>query len=70
MLVFRRLAEKGEVWAISTKGALPEKSPLPIKPLNGPAVSPDGTQVAFVGNNYKAEIWVMTGLLGNDKGKR
>jgi Tol biopolymer transport system component len=57
----------GAVWSIPTKGGSPEKSPLRIKPSETPAVSPDGTQIAFVGGKRTSEIWVMTGLFPDAK---
>jgi Tol biopolymer transport system component len=54
----------GEVWSFPTKGGPPERSSLPAQSSKyKPEVSPDGTQIAFVGGNRKPEIWVMTGLL-------
>jgi Tol biopolymer transport system component len=69
VLVFRRAAQGpgGEVWSISLKGGSPEKSTLRMQPSGEPAVSPDGTQIAFVGGGRKSEIWVMTGLLQDAK---
>jgi hypothetical protein len=53
----------GEIWSIPTKGGTPEKSPIHVRPDEQPVVSPDGTQIAFVGRKSSQELWVMTGLL-------
>ncbi len=57
----------GELWSFPAKGGPPEKSPLRVRPSEKPAVSPDGTQIAFVGGSAKSEVWVMTGLLKDAK---
>jgi hypothetical protein len=62
ILAIRRVAAGGEVWSFPTRGGPPEKSALRVQPSEQPAVSPDGTQVAFVGGGKDSEIWVMTGL--------
>jgi hypothetical protein len=67
VLAFRPLPNGGEVWSIPTNGGSPEKSPLRIRPSEGKKLSPDGTQIAFVGGNRSSEIWVMTGLFQDAK---
>jgi Tol biopolymer transport system component len=69
VLTFRALVSGGELWSFPTKGGSPEKSSLRVRPSAGEttAVSPDGTQIAFVGGSFKAEVWVMTGLFQNTK---
>lgn len=62
VLVFRRKRSGGEVWAIPTQGGSPVRSPIALKPSEPPAVSPDGTQVAFVARENKTEIWTLTGI--------
>jgi hypothetical protein len=53
------------------KGGPPEESALHLEvnaTLNlNSAVSPDGTQFAFVGGGRKPEVWVMTGLFPDSK---
>ncbi len=67
VLAFRRLPAGGEFWSFPTQGGSPEKSSLRMRPSEPPAVSPDGTQIAFVGGNRTSEIWVMTGLFQDGK---
>jgi hypothetical protein len=60
----------GEVWSIPAAGGAPARSPIRLRVSEAAAVSPDGTQVAFVANSHTAEIWVMTGLFKDSvKGK-
>jgi Tol biopolymer transport system component len=71
VLAFRRtLGGEGDVLSIPTKGGKPEKFPMRIAANEQPVVSPDGTQIAFVAYGRKPEIWVMTGLFGNEKAAR
>ena len=58
-----------EAWSYPIGGGAPEKSPLrmSIAGSDAPMISPDGSQVAFVGGSYKSEIWVMTGLFKDSK---
>jgi Tol biopolymer transport system component len=61
----------GELWSFPLKGGSPEKSALHVGAnatidLNS-AVSPDGTQFAFVGGGRRPEVWVMTGLFQGAK---
>jgi Tol biopolymer transport system component len=56
----------GELWSFPVKGGPPERSALHVGAnatisLNS-AVSPDGTQFAFVGGGRKPEVWVMPSL--------
>ena len=68
LVLLRRLPAGGELFSISTKDGSVEKSTLRIKTQDlGGTVSPDGTQLAFVGGDNKAEIWVMTGLFQEAK---
>jgi Tol biopolymer transport system component len=69
VLVFcvRSNGKGGEVWSLPVTGGQPEKSPLRILPTEAPAVSPDGTRVAFVGGSEKSEIWAMSGLFPEAK---
>ncbi len=67
VLAFRGPAARGSIWSFPTDGGSPEISPLRMRPSEMPAISPDGTQVAFVGGSTTAEIWVMTGLLPSAK---
>jgi hypothetical protein len=67
VLVLHPLDHGGEIWSLPTKGGSPEKSPLRLRPSETPAVSPDGTQIAFVGGDGSSEIWVMTGLFPTAK---
>jgi Tol biopolymer transport system component len=67
VLALRHRPTGGELWSLSTKGGLPENSPLHVHPSGVPAVSPDGTQVAFNGDSSRSEIWVMTGLFQETK---
>ena len=70
ILAFRRVPAGGEVWSFPTRGGSPEKSALRVQPSEQPAVSPDGTQVAFVGGHKDSEIWIMTGLFPDAKPAR
>ena len=63
VLALRRTPTGGEVWSISVKDGSVEKSPYRMHPSETPAVSPDGTQIVFVGRENKSEVWVITGLL-------
>ena len=67
VLAFRGPASRGTIWSFSTNGGPPEKSQLRVRPSETPAVSPDGTQIAFVGGSNSSEIWVMTGLFPGTK---
>ena len=66
VLALRFPNSRGEVWSIPAGGGLPEKSTLGMG-VSSPAVSPAGTQVAFVGTNTLGEVWVMTGLFPDAK---
>ncbi|MBI4910908.1 MAG: PD40 domain-containing protein [Acidobacteria bacterium] len=63
VLAFRFMPSGGELWSFPTKGGPPEVSSMRVRPIQEPFVSPDGTQIAFLGGNTGTEIWVMTGLL-------
>ena len=62
ILAFRGPAPRGAIWSFPTNGGTPEESQVQVRPAEMPAVSPDGTQIAFVGYNNSKEVWVMTGL--------
>jgi hypothetical protein len=53
-----------EAWTFPIGGGPLEKSPIRVSAdtPESPAISPDGTQIAFAGGNDKSEIWVMSGL--------
>jgi Tol biopolymer transport system component len=59
----------GELWSFPVSGGAPEKSAMKCRPMEQPAVGPDGSQIALVGGSNEAEIWVITGLL-NEIAKR
>ena len=64
LLAFYAEPGRGELWSFPVKGGPPEKSALQegFQGLNiglNTAVSPDGTQFAFVGGGRKPQVWVM-----------
>jgi Tol biopolymer transport system component len=64
LLVFGREYGAEALWSFPAKGGAPQKSPLHVglTDYSSAAVSPDGTQIAFVGGKRKFEIWQLTGL--------
>jgi len=58
-----------EAWSFPVGGGPPEKSPIRVgaDTPESPAISPDGTHIAFAGGNDKSEIWVMNGLFAGMK---
>jgi hypothetical protein len=65
LLVFSSDYGREALWSFPVKGGPPQKTAL-LVPVNNnftAAVSPDGTQIAFVGGRRKFEIWQLTGLL-------
>ena len=71
VLAFYSGPGREELWSFPVKGGPPEESALHLEvnaTLNlNSAVSPDGTQFAFVGGGRKPEVWVMTGLFPDSK---
>lgn len=67
ILAFHRTQLGGELLSIPVDGGPVHSSPIKVTPSEQPAVSPDGTQIAFVGGNWKSEIWMLTGLLADPR---
>jgi hypothetical protein len=63
VLAFRTLPSGGEIWSIPVTGGSPEISAIRVHPIEPPAISPDGSHIAFVGSKFRGELWALTGLL-------
>ena len=66
VLAFHYKSGQAELWSVPVKGGPPEKSALNGQTMpSNPTVSPDGTQIAFLGYvRSMPQVWVMTGLSG------